>query len=115
MAESHKFTTVEKLREVFPEAPISENRTRGTVAVFNEKENVKETITKGQYVVKIADRYEVHDEEPEKAKPAEATKETPKKETKRESLTSEDTPKAVEGNQTVVPEELGTAPGPEPK
>lgn len=113
MAESHKFSTVEKLREAFPDVPVSVNRHRGTVSVHNSKTDTKATVAEGQYVVKIADRFEVHDEEPKSAKSAEK-KDAPK-ETKRGSNTSEDTPKAVEGNTTVVPEELGTAPGPESK
>ena len=113
MAESHKFSTVEKALEVFPDLDIRTNRGSGEVKVFNSKEGNYTKVDKGQYIVSIADRYEVHDEEPEKAKPAEAPKESRKDATK--AGDQDATPVAVKGNQTVVPEELGTAPGPESK
>lgn len=113
MAESHKFSTEAKALEVFPELDIRTQRGTGNVVVYNSKTDEFATVKKGQYIVKIADRYEVHDEEPEKAKPAEAPKESRKDAQK--AGDQDATAKAVEGNQTVVPEELGTAPGPESK
>jgi hypothetical protein len=116
MAESHKFTTAEKLREAFPDAPIAYNKSRNTVSVYNEKEGVKVPVEKGQFVVKIADRYEVHDEEPDNAKPAEAPKASKKAETKEAAPSnSENTPKAVEGSTTVEASELASKPGPQTK
>lgn len=125
MAESHKYTNAEKLREVFPDVRLRTNLDTGAVKVWDEKQGVHSPVEKGQYVVKIADRYEVHDEEPEKAHKAEAPKETKrgskdgevsdKTVSSEDGKSSADTPKAVKGNQTVVPEELGTPPGPEDK
>lgn len=120
MAESHKFKSVEDLREVFPELTYRSNFETGEVSVYDEKQDVYTPVSKGDFVVKIADRYEVHDKEPDKAHKAEAPKSkdgevAEKRVSSEDGVSSEDTPKAVKGNQTVVPEELGTAPGPESK
>jgi len=124
LAESHKFADAEKLREVFPNVTLRTNLDTGAVKVYDEKQDAFFPVEKGQYVVKIADRYEVHDEEPDKAHKAEAPKETKKSKdgevaektvSSEDGKSSEDTPKAVKGNQTVVPEELASAPGPESK
>lgn len=72
MAESHKFKTLDDLTAVFPEVPWKASS--DTTWVFDEKADEYVKVTKGQYVVKIADRFEVHDEEPTKAHPAEAPK-----------------------------------------
>ena len=76
MAQSHKFKNLDALVEVFPDVPWRASDTE--VWVFNSKEEEYVEVSKGQYVVSIADRYEVHDEEPDNAKPAEASKDTPK-------------------------------------
>ena len=114
MAEAHKFKTVEEARKVFPDLVVRTNRSAKTVAIKNEKTGEYAPVEEGQYIVKIADRYEVHDEAPDNAKPADEPKAAKKSESpKKESRNSEETPKAVKGNTTVVPEELATPPGPE--
>lgn len=113
MAEAHKFSTVDKAVEVFPDIDIRTNRGSGKVSVYNSKEGVYAPVEKGQYIVSIADRYEVQDDEPEKAKPAEAPKETNKDSggdaTKVEDQDS--APKAAKGSQTVAPQEMASNPG----
>lgn len=74
MAQSHKFNgSLDDLTTYFPEVPwrASENK----VWIFDQKADEYVLVTKGDYVVKIADRFEVTDTEPEKAKPAEPVKE----------------------------------------
>jgi hypothetical protein len=72
MAESYKFGRggLNDALEVFPELPWTADGD-GNVTIYDEKQGVNVPVSKGQYIVKIANRYEVHDEEPEKAKPAE--------------------------------------------
>ena len=73
MAESFKFGKggLNEATEVFPDLPWTADGD-GNVTVYDEKQGVDVPVTEGQYIIKIANRYEVHDEEPEKAKPAEA-------------------------------------------
>lgn len=73
MSESHKFSTLAKAEEVFPELPWRASAA-GDVWVYNEKEDAWVPISKGQYIVKVAGRYEVRDEEPASAHPAEPVK-----------------------------------------
>jgi hypothetical protein len=75
MAEAHKFVRdgLAEAVEVFPDLPWQRDGD-GKVAVFNEKDGEWAPVEDGQYIVKIADRYEVHDEEPAKAKAAEPKK-----------------------------------------
>ena len=123
MADAHKFSDRDKLVETFPGIALRTNLDSGAVKVYDEKADEYVAVEKGQYVVKIADRYEVHDKAPENAHKAEAPKESKAKDgevaekrtSSEDGKSSEDTPKAVKGNQTVVPEELGTQPGPESK
>lgn len=92
MAEAHKFTTLEKATETFPELPWKQSYS-GKVWVFDAKEDSYVPVAKGQYIVSIGDRFEVADEEPAKAKKAEAPKKT-----EPESRKSNETPKADEPN-----------------
>lgn len=123
MADAHKFKDADDLREVFPNIKLRTNLDTGDVKVWDEKQGGYFPVEKGQHVVKIADRYEVQDKAPENAHKAEAPKESKAKDgevseptvSSEDGKSSEDTPKAVKGNQTVVPEELGTPPGPESK
>lgn len=73
MSTSHKFKDLAGLAEVFPEVPWQADA-GGGVAIYDEKAESYVPVTKGQYVVSIGDRFEVADEEPAKAKPAEAPK-----------------------------------------
>ena len=116
MSEAHKFSTQEKALEVFPDLDLRTNRGTGGTKVYNSKEGTYAPVEKGQFIVKIADRYEVHDEEPEKAHKAEAPKEESKSRKDATKAGDQDSaPKAVEGNQTVAPQEIGTAPGADSK
>ena len=73
MSTSHKFKNLDDLAAVFPEVPWQADA-GGGVSIFDAKAESYVPVTKGQFVVSIGDRYEVADEEPEKAKPAEAPK-----------------------------------------
>lgn len=73
MSTSHKFKDLADLATVFPEVPWQQDAGGGT-AIYDAKAESYVPVTKGQYVVSIGDRFEVADEEPEKAKPAEAPK-----------------------------------------
>ena len=75
MAQSHKFKSLEDLTSVFPEVPWR-SAASGKVWIFDAKAEEYVEVTEGDYVVSIGDRFEVSDEEPEKAKPAEAPKKT---------------------------------------
>lgn len=75
MSTSHKFKDLADLASVYPEIPWQADAGGGT-AIYDAKQETYVPVTKGQYVVSIGDRFEVHDEEPEKAKPAEAPKES---------------------------------------
>lgn len=117
MAEAHKFTSVDKAVEVFPDIDIRTNRGSGEVSVYNSKEGVYAPVKKGQYIVSIADRYEVHDDAPEEAHKAEAPKES-KKESAKDATKVEDqdsAPKAAKGSQTVAPQEMASDPGADSK
>lgn len=71
MSTAHKFKNLDDLTVVFPEVPWRQ-RGDGKTFVFDEKQDKYVEVEKGQFVVSIGDRFEVADEEPEKAKPAEA-------------------------------------------
>ena len=73
MAQAHKFTDLEAAKEVFPELPWAFDGE--TTFVDNSKTGERVPVSEGQYIVKIADRYEVHDEAPANAKEAQAPKE----------------------------------------
>jgi hypothetical protein len=105
MAEAHKFTTLEKAQEVFPELPWAYDGE--TVFVDNSKTGDRVPVSKGQYIVKIADRYEVQDEAPDNAKTAEAPKAT------KEEAQAERTAPAVQDNPQVAPEAIGAPAGSE--
>lgn len=80
MSEAHKFSTLAKALEVFPELTWAQDGD-GNTYIDNSKTGERAPVTKGQHIVKIADRYEVQDDAPEAAKPAaaDATKEAPAK------------------------------------
>lgn len=73
MSTSHKFKNLDDLATTFPDVPWK-SRGDGKTFVFDAKQEKYVEVEKGQFVVSIGDRYEVADEEPEKAKPAEAPK-----------------------------------------
>lgn len=73
MSTAHKFKNLDDLTGVFPEVPWKEQGD-GKTFVYDAKAEKYVEVTKGQFVVSIGDRFEVADEEPEKAKPAEAPK-----------------------------------------
>lgn len=69
MAEVHKFSDLGKALEVFPELTWAQDGD-GNTYVDNSKTGERVPVAKGQHIVKIADRYEVHDDAPENAKKA---------------------------------------------
>lgn len=77
MSTSHKFKDLASLSEVYPDVPWQADA-GGGVAIYDEKAETYVPVTKGQFVVSIGDRFEVADEEPAKAKTAEAPKDEPK-------------------------------------
>lgn len=95
MAEAHKFSTLAKALEVFPELSWAQDGDGG-VYVDNSKTGERVAVDKGQYIVKIADRYEVHDDAPDNAKTA----------TKTEAK-AEPTAPGNPANPQVAPEALG--------
>ena len=96
MAESHKFSTLAKALEVFPELTWAQDAD-GNTYVDNSKTGERVTVSKGQYIVHVADRYEVHDDEPSNAKTAEKPK-------------ADENPAGNKSNPQVAPESLGAAP-----
>lgn len=73
MAESHKFKNLSEATAVFPDLNWQGNAD-GESFVWDEKQEKYVPVTEGQYIISIGDRFEVADEEPAKAKPAEAPK-----------------------------------------
>lgn len=71
MAETHEFSTLEEALKVFPDLPYAQVSGVG-VQVENSKTGEFADVAPGQHIVKIADRFEVHDEAPAKAHEAEA-------------------------------------------
>ena len=69
MAESFEYAgNVNEALAVFPDLEYTSRNGGSRVWVYNSKEEDYAEVPNGQYIVKIADRYEVHDAEPEKAK-----------------------------------------------
>lgn len=101
MSEAHKFSTLDKALEVFPELPWAQDGD-GATYVDNSKTGERAPVTKGQYIVKVADRYEVQDEAPDSAKTAEKPKAEPKA-----TATSQTNPQ-------VAPEAIGAPAGEQP-
>lgn len=94
MSKSYEFKNLAEATEVFPDLPWQANAA-GTSFVYDAKQETFVTVSKGQFIVSIGDRYEVHDEEPEKAKPVEAPKET-KTAKKKDDKFDSDAPTLVE-------------------
>jgi hypothetical protein len=80
MAESHKFKDLNDATAVWPDLPWM-RRGDGQIFVFDAKQDTYVTVDPGQYIVSIGDRFEVADNEPEKANTVETPKDEPKKET----------------------------------
>jgi len=99
MSTAHKFKDLADLTEVFPEVPWQADA-GGGVAIYDAKAETYVPVTKGQFVVSIGDRFEVADEEPEKAKPAEAPKAAPKDSSKEDTKGTS----GVEGAEPVASE-----------
>lgn len=59
---------------VFPELRGRVNYGTKVVTIYDAKAGEWAVVEKGQYIVKIADRFEVSDSEPEKANPVESPK-----------------------------------------
>lgn len=70
MADAHKFTTLSAATDAFPDLPWKASDTK--VWVFDEKTSGYVEVTKGQFIYKVGDRYEVRDAEelPKTVKPA---------------------------------------------
>jgi hypothetical protein len=71
MAEAHKFSTLDKATEAYPDLPWKANGD-GQVWVYDEKSDQYVPVEKGQFIYKVGERYEVRDtgELPKSAKPA---------------------------------------------
>lgn len=71
MAEAHKFTTLPDAEQVFPDLPWKANGA-GEVWIFDSKLDDYVTVTPGQFIYKIGDRFEVRDSDelPKSTKPA---------------------------------------------
>lgn len=91
MSTSHKFKDLADLGTVFPDVPWQADF-GGGVAIYDAKAEAYVPVQKGQYVVSIGDRFEVVDEEPEKAKPAEAPKAAKSDEPKAPKAEAEEKP-----------------------
>jgi hypothetical protein len=111
MAEAHKFSTLNKALEVFPELTWAQDADGGTY-VDNSKTGERVPVSKGQYIVKVADRYEVQDEAPDNAKTA-AKPEADSSATASEAKAERSAPATDQSNPQVAPESLG-APAGEP-
>ena len=111
MAEAHKFNTFEEAMQVFPDLPWVRDES-GVLHVENSKTGETVPVSPGQHIVKIADRYEVHDEAPEKAKTAkapDAPTETP--EPAQEDGTNPNAAGAEQPSTTVPPQYIGAPSG----
>lgn len=73
MADAHKFTSLQDAVKVFPDLPWQANDE--TTWVFDEKAGEYVTVTKGQFIYKVGERFEVRDVEelPKTAKPVTET------------------------------------------
>lgn len=100
MAEAHKFNTLAKALEVFPELSWAQDGD-GKTYVDNSKTGERVPVEKGQYIVKVADRYEVQDEAPANARAA------AKAEPKTEEAPAEPTAPGNPANPQVAPEAVG--------
>ena len=101
MAESHKFNgSLDDAKAVFPELPWKASAA-GQTWVYDEKQEKYVDLNEGDYIVKIADRYEVSDKKPSGAKKA-TVKET-----------DEDTEEQTEA--THVPKAKPAEPQPDPE
>lgn len=72
MAEAHKFNgSIDEAVEVFPDLPWKASAA-GDTWVYDEKAEDYVPVEKGQFIYKVANRYEVRDSEelPKTAKPA---------------------------------------------
>lgn len=72
MAEAHKFNgSLDEAKRVFPDLPWKANAA-GSSWIFDEKAGDYVPVTKGQFIYKVGDRYEVRDSEelPKTTKPA---------------------------------------------
>lgn len=71
MAEAHKFTTLADAEQVFPGLPWKASAA-GEEWIFDSKLGDYVPVSKGQFIYKIGDRYEVRDSEelPKTTKPA---------------------------------------------
>jgi hypothetical protein len=90
MAESLQVENVSKATlleasKVFPGLKWRVNRGTGEGTVYDAKKDEWVTLSDGDFIVSIADRFEVHDKEPAKAHPVELPDEEPE-----DSDTSED-------------------------
>jgi hypothetical protein len=106
MAEAHKFSTLDKALEVFPELTWAQDGD-GATYVDNSKTGERVPVAKGQYIVKIADRYEVQDEAPDNAKTAEKPAAEPKA-TAKEAKDERSAPATDQSNPQVAPEAIGS-------
>lgn len=106
MAEAHKFSTLDKALAVFPELSWAQDAD-GNVYVDNSKTGERVPVSEGQHIVKIADRYEVHDDAPANAHEAEVPKAT-KAEAEGEKSAPLDPP-----NPQVEPNAIGAPAGSE--
>lgn len=71
MAEAHKFTTLADAEQVFPDLPWKASAA-GEEWIFDSKLGDYVPVSKGQFIYKVGDRYEVRDSEelPKSTKPA---------------------------------------------
>lgn len=79
MAEAHKFTTLAKAIEAFGEDFPWKASAAGDTWVYDEKAGDYVSVSKGQFIYKVGDRYEVRDSEelPKTTKPATEKDEKP--------------------------------------
>ena len=72
MAEAHKFTTLSNAVDAFGEDFPWKANAAGDTWVYDEKAGDYVSVSKGQFIYKVGDRYEVRDSEelPKTTKPA---------------------------------------------
>lgn len=73
MAESLKFKNLNEAIAVYTDLPWKRDGD-GKTFIYDAKAEEYVPVTAGDYIVSIGERYEVSEEEPEKAKPVEAPK-----------------------------------------
>lgn len=78
MAEAHKFTTLADAEQVFPGLPWKASAS-GNTWIYDSKLEEYVSVSKGQFIYKVGDRFEVRDSEelPKTTKPATDADETP--------------------------------------